>query len=81
MEPKDSEYYLGNRDYPPTILSIKNDNKVINIELSWDAGLNDLLDAFYGALVTMTFHPDSIVEAMYEYSKEKLPNNKDYEQE
>ena len=84
MEAKESPYYLGNRDCVPTLLSLKTDNKVINIELPWDAGLDDLLDAFYGALVSMTFHPEIVIEGMYEYSKEKLPKEEteeEYDQE
>lgn len=70
MEAKESPYYLGNRDYPPTVLTLKMNGKVINTELPWDASLEDLIDAFYGSLVTVTFQPESVMQAMYEYSKE-----------
>lgn len=47
MKPKDSEYYMGNRDTLPTILTFKNHTTVITYELPWDAGADEILNAIY----------------------------------
>lgn len=74
MEPKNSPYYLGNNDVLPTILSLKHHSSVVNIELPWDANMTDLLDAFVGACVSVTFHQDGIIQAMKEYVESYLPD-------
>lgn len=67
MEPKDSEYYMGNREQLPTILSLKNSNGVITFELPWDAGADEILNAVYSGMVGLTFSPDGILEAMQNF--------------
>lgn len=73
MEPKDSEYYMGNRDELPTILQVKTGHGVITQELSWDAGADELCQAFYTALVGMTFVPEGILQAMEDFVNERKP--------
>ena len=81
MEPKDSEYYMGNREELPTILQIKTSNAVITQELPWDAGADVLIHAFYTAMVGMTFAPDGILQAMEDFVNEKKPIDEgDYEE-
>ena len=67
METKDSEYYMGNREQLPIILSLKNSNGVITYELPWDAGADDIINAVYSAMVGMTFSPEGILEAMQDF--------------
>ena len=74
MEPKNSPYYLGNYDSLPTVLSLKHHSSVVNIELPWDASMTDLLDAFVGACVSVTFHQDGVIQAMKEYAENYFPN-------
>lgn len=73
MEPKNSEYYLGNCDCPPTILQIKTGNTVITQELPWDASMEDMVHAFYTACVGITFLPETILEGMRDYAESNLP--------
>jgi hypothetical protein len=73
MEPKNSEYYKGNHEVLPTILSIKTDNKNIEIELPWDVILDDLVHAFYGACVAVGFNADSVAATMYDFGEEYYP--------
>ena len=76
MEPKNSEYYKGNHEVLPTILSIKTDSSNIDIELPWDVNLNDLVHAFYGACVAVGFSADSVATVMYEFGEEYCPEDK-----
>ena len=71
MEPKDSEYYMGNKKELPTILQIKTSNAVITQELHWDAGADQLIQAFYTAMVGMTFVPKGILQAMEDFVNEQ----------
>ena len=71
MELKDSEYYMGNRDELPTILSLKNSNGVITYELPWDAGANEIINAVYSGMVGLTFSPDGILEAMQDFVNDR----------
>lgn len=75
MERKGSEYYLGNHDSLPTVLTLKTDNSVINIELPWDATMEQLCQAFYTACIGITFHPDTVVRGMQEFVEENLPTD------
>ena len=67
MEPKDSEYYMGNQNELPTILTLKNSNGVITYELPWDVGADDIINAVYSAMIGMTFSPDGILQAMQDF--------------
>lgn len=64
MEAKDSPYYLGNSECLPTELTIKTTEHVVTQELPWDANMEDLCQAFYGALVSITFSPDVVLDGM-----------------
>jgi len=66
-------YYLGNFECPPTKFTVQTGHRTIIQELPWDAGADDLCDAFYTALVGMTFHPDGIIQAMKEFVEERTP--------
>jgi len=68
----DSPYYLGNQDCPPTVVTVQTGNATIRQELPWDVGSDDLIQAFYTAMIGMTFTPKGAVEAMYEWSKDHL---------
>ena len=52
METKDSVYYRGNRDYLPVTLEIESMGIKSSIELPWDVGGHDLVEAFYALLST-----------------------------
>jgi len=67
MESKDSEYYMGNRDELPTILTLKNSNGVITFELPWDAGADGILNAVYSGMIGLTFNPDGVLQAMQDF--------------
>lgn len=59
----ENPYYLGNRDYPPTVLILQVGKETITQELPWDvAGIN-LTEAFYVAL-THTFCEKDILSVM-----------------
>lgn len=73
MESKDSPYYLGNRDTLPTILSLKHNSSVITVELPWDVSIDELLNAFVGACVGVTFNEESVLKVMKEYAQDRLP--------
>lgn len=67
MESKDSEYYMGNREELPTILTLKNGNSVITYELPWDTGADEILNAVYSGMVGLTFNPDDVLQAMQDF--------------
>ena len=59
-------------DEEKTILSLEmNGNKHIT-ELSWDAGIDELVHSFYGACISATFSPRSVLEYMKEFAEENL---------
>ena len=68
MENKNSEYSLGNHDTLPIILSLKTDNQVINIELPWDAGMEELCQAFYTACIGISWDPINVVRGMRNFA-------------
>ena len=46
-------------------------------KLTWqspyiDSSMEDILEAIYGMCITMTWHPYTVLETMYEFSKERL---------
>ena len=55
-----------------TILSIEQNNMKFISEMSWDAGMDDILDAFYGLCVSATFTPKTILTHMKEFAEEKF---------
>lgn len=73
METKENPYYYGNPDCPPTILEFKSHHAPIShIEMPWDAGVEDVLQALYGAMVTASFQPTSILRCMKEFAESNL---------
>jgi hypothetical protein len=58
-----------------TILSLESNGKKFSAELNWDAGLEDLMDSFYGLCVCATFNPKNIVEYMNSYSQSMIDAN------
>lgn len=82
MELKNSPYYLGNYEQKPIILQVKTNETVITQELPWDVGADDLCQAFYTALVGMTFHPNGILQAMENFVNDhKSIDEENYETE
>lgn len=71
MEAKNSPYYLGNHECLPTELTIKTTEHVVKQELPWDANMEDLCQAFYGALVSITFSPDVVLDGMKNFLIDK----------
>lgn len=59
-------------DHKPTKITLESHNKKHSSELNWDAGLDDILDAFYGLCIAATFHPESILNVMKDWVEEKM---------
>lgn len=78
----DDPYYLGNQDCPPTKITFQTGERTITLELPWDAGADDIIQAVYTAMIGMTFHPDCVTDAMEQFVEEHKPllneNEKDY---
>ena len=55
-----------------TVLTLEHADRKVSTELNWDASMEDLLDAFYGACITTTWHPTTILEGMKEFAEEHL---------
>ena len=73
MKNYDDPYYYGNFDCPPTILEFKShDAPISHIEMPWDASVEDVLQALYGAMVAATFQPMSVLEGMKEFAESNL---------
>lgn len=81
MESKNSEYYMGNREQLPTIVTFKSHNNVITYELPWDADANDILNAVYSGMVGLTFNPDDVLQAMQNFVDDhKKTDDDNYEE-
>lgn len=74
MEPKDSEYYMGNCNTLHTIITFKNHTNVITYELPWDAGAGEILNAVYSGMVGLTFSPEGILQAMQDFVDDHKKN-------
>lgn len=48
------------------------DGKKMITELSWDAGMDDILEAVYGMCIGLTFHPSTVLEVMKDFADERL---------
>ena len=55
-----------------TVLTLEHADRKVSTELNWDASMEDLLDAFYGACVATTWHPTTILEGMKVFAEEHL---------
>jgi hypothetical protein len=59
-------------DEPKTILTIEHCGDKTTVELPWDAHVDDLVQAFYGAAVASTWKPKTILKCMKEWSEARL---------
>ena len=55
-----------------TVLTLEHADRKVSTELNWDASMEDLLDAFYGACIATTWHPTTILEGMKVFAEEHL---------
>ena len=55
-----------------TKLTLEHDGKKYTAELNWDCGCEELLDAFLGLSVCATYPYRTMLETMYQWSKEQL---------
>lgn len=55
-----------------TILTIEHAGNKFSAEMNWDADMDDLLDAFYGACVACTWNPKTILEGMRDYAENAI---------
>ena len=60
-------YYLGNDTMLPTKLIVKTTDKTIEQDLHWDVSTDEMLDAFYTAMIGVGFHPATIIGSMKEF--------------
>ena len=67
MESKNSEYYMGNQNTLPTIITFKSHTNVITYELPWDVGAYEVLNAVYSGMIGLTFNSDGILQAMQDF--------------
>lgn len=56
----------------PAVLTLEINDQKISVEMPWDAPIDDMLTAFYGACVTATWQPVTILEHMKSFAEEKL---------
>lgn len=54
------------------ILTMESNAMKFISELPWDAGMDDILDAFFGLCISATFAPKTILTQMKEFADEKL---------
>lgn len=64
-----------------TILTLEHADRKIVAEMSWDADMDDLLDAFYGLCVGVTWRANTVLEAMKQYAEDRLPPEERYDEE
>ena len=55
-----------------TILTIEQNNMKFISEMPWDAGIDVILEAFYGLCISTTFYPKTILTHMKELAEERL---------
>jgi hypothetical protein len=55
-----------------TILTLANDSKTVTTKMSWDCNMEELIDAFYGACIALTWNPVTILETMEDYAQQHL---------
>ena len=63
---------MYNNEVNNTILKMSAHDKHVEIKMPWDANVDQLLEAFYGACITLTFQPVSIIEAMSQFAEERM---------
>lgn len=60
----------------PTVITLDHGHQKVTVELPWDAGMDDLIDAFYGMCVCATFTPGTIIQGFREFLEEKAESMK-----
>lgn len=60
----------------PTVITLDHGYQKVTVELPWDAGMDDLIDAFYGMCVCATFTPRTIIQGFQEFLEEKAESMK-----
>jgi hypothetical protein len=70
-------YYLGNDTMLPTKLIVKTTDKTIEQDLHWDVSTDEMLNAFYTAMIGIGFHPDAVIDGMEEFVQ--IHKNDEYE--
>ena len=68
MENRESEYYLGNRNNLPIIVSVKISGIIYSEELPWDATGVDVLHAIYAGLCLHNTKNHKIFNALDEFA-------------
>lgn len=63
-------------------ITVENYDYVVSWELPYnDTSIDDFLQGFVSCLVGVTYNENSILEAMYEYAKDRLDIDKDSKDE
>ena len=63
---------MKEEDLKPAKLTLEINDQKISVEMPWDVPIDDMLTAFYGACVTATWQPITILEHMKDFAEEKL---------
>lgn len=58
-------------DEKPTIFTLEHGGCKITTELSWDADIHDLINAFYAMCIGVSFIPSTIIDGMKEFIESK----------
>lgn len=56
----------------PTRITIESNGDKHSSELNWDAGIDEVIQSFYGLCVTATWMPTTILENMKSFAEEHL---------
>lgn len=58
---------IGDFENKPTRLCLTHSDNTHTSEMSWDANVDDLLQAFYGLAIAAGWNPKAILNGMYEF--------------
>lgn len=61
---------MKNWDERKTILSLEHGKNKVSVEMSWDAGADEIINALVTCMTGCSFLPETIVECMKEYLEE-----------
>lgn len=54
-------------------MTITQHGKMFSWETStWDCDMDDFLEAFYGMMIGLTYHPETVLRGMKEFADERL---------
>ena len=70
---------MAYNDNPPTKLTLSHAGITMSAELPWDAGLDDIMEAFVGCLRGISFG-EWVVEGIKEWCEANLPDEKEDEE-